>query len=60
MNRGKSAGYYVSDGLENTGVESEEPGADMTDATMPEMLDIDLQRHWIIYLNQCNRYKKYI
>ena len=42
-NRGKSAGYYVSDGLENTGVESEEPGADMTDATMPEMLELALE-----------------
>lgn len=42
-NRGKSAGYYVSDGLENTGVESEEPGVDMTDATMPEMLELALE-----------------
>ena len=42
-NRGKSAGYYVSDGLENTGVESEEPGADLTDATMPEMLELALE-----------------
>ena len=42
-NRGKSAGYYVSDGLENTGVESEEPGVDLADATMAEMLELALE-----------------
>ena len=42
-NRGKSAGYYVSDGLENTGVKSEEPGVELTDATMAEMLELALE-----------------
>lgn len=41
-NRGKSAGYYVSDGLENTGVESDD-SADMTDATMAQMLELALE-----------------
>lgn len=42
-NRGKSAGYYVSDGLENTGVESEEPSINLADATMAEMLELALE-----------------
>lgn len=42
-NRGKSAGYYVSDGLENTGVESED-APDMTDATMAQMLELALEQ----------------
>lgn len=41
-NRGKSAGYYVSDGLENTGVESDE-SVDLTDATMAQMLELALE-----------------
>ena len=41
-NRGKSAGYYVSDGLENTGVESDE-STDLTDATMAQMLELALE-----------------
>ena len=42
-NRGKSAGYYVSDGLENTGTKSEGDGTDLTDATMAEMLELALE-----------------
>ena len=41
-NRGKSAGYYVSDGLENTGIESDE-STDLTDATMAQMLELALE-----------------
>ena len=40
-NRGKSAGYYVSDGLENTGIESDQ-STDLTDATMAQMLELAL------------------
>ena len=42
-NRGRSAGYYVSDGLENTDVESEDPNVDLADATMAEMLELALE-----------------
>ena len=41
-NRGKSAGYYVSDGLENSGVESED-NVDHADATMAQMLELALE-----------------
>ena len=41
-NRGKSAGYYVSDGLENTGLKSEDRG-DEADATMAQMLELALE-----------------
>lgn len=41
-NRDKSAGYYVSDGLENTGVKSEDKVAE-EDATMAEMLELALE-----------------
>ena len=41
-NRGKSAGYYVSDGLENTGVKSEDV-ANEADATMAQMLELALE-----------------
>ena len=41
-NRGKSAGYYVSDGLENTGLKSEDR-TDEADATMAQMLELALE-----------------
>ena len=42
-NRGKSAGYYVSDGLEDLGVKSNEDKADEADATMAEILGLALE-----------------
>lgn len=42
-NRGKSAGYYVSDGLEDLGVKSEGDVKVEEDATLPEMLDLALE-----------------
>lgn len=42
-NRGKSAGYYVSDGLENFGVKSTGGAVEEADATMAEMLELALE-----------------
>lgn len=42
-NRGKSAGYYVSDGLEELGVKSDGGVAAESDATMAEMLELALE-----------------
>ncbi len=42
-NRGKSAGYYVSDGLEDLGVKSTGGSVEDADATMAEMLELALE-----------------
>ena len=42
-NRGKSAGYYVSDGLEDQGVTSTGGAVEEEDATMAEMLELALE-----------------
>ena len=42
-NRGKSAGYYVSDGLEDLGVKSTGGEIEEEDATMAEMLELALE-----------------
>lgn len=42
-NRGKSAGYYVSDGLEELGVKSTGGAVEESDATMSEMLELALE-----------------
>ena len=42
-NRGKSAGYYVSDGLEDLGIKDAGDVRVEDDATMPEILDLALE-----------------